>query len=240
VQRHLRGLECLLLLGELVPGDGPVDLAGAEPPHHRGRRGIGRADLPLDFGESAGDQAQPLDPLPALVTNDIPSRPVPVAHASDILWQSVQREMRRAEREIEEERLVGGPGGVVLQVLERVLRDGGRHVVARPGLNGRQPDVVLMEDARVEVAACVLDVVRMVEAATQGHAIDVPLAAMVRPIAATPEQFGQEFGPGWSGAINPASHARHRIAPDLLGVVARQDRRAARPAPRRVVELRVP
>src|SRR5262245_5300954 len=78
----------------------------------------------------------------------------------------------------------------------------------------------------------------MIEAAGECRAIHVPLTAVIRAIAKWLQQFGQQLCPGGPHASTAAPNARHRIAANLLGVIAGEQRSPCRPAASRVVELR--
>ena len=77
-----------------------------------------------------------LQPLPAFLAQRIPAGEVRLAVAGDVLGRRLQREVRRGEREVLEERLVGVLLGVFLQALDGVVGDGGGGVVA--GLRHRR------------------------------------------------------------------------------------------------------
>ena len=98
----------------------------------------------------------------------------------------------------------------------------------------------LERDPRVKVAANVFDVIGVIEPIGQRHPIDVPLSRVIRPVAQRAQHLGQEFCPLRALTLTAARHARHRIAPDLLGVIPREQGSPRRPAAGRVVKLREP
>ena len=143
--------------------------------------------------------------LPALRADGLPAVAIPLAVAGDVLRRRLQREMRRIEGEIEEERLAAVLRRMLRQVLDAVVGDGGRRVVSGPGLDRRQLPVVLEVDARMEVAADVLEVVGAIEPVGQRHPVDVPLARVVRPIAERMEHLGQQLRPFGANALGRRS-----------------------------------
>ena len=100
--------------------------------------------------------------------------------------------------------------------------------------------IVLEEDVRMEISADILEVVGAIKTIGQRHAVDVPLARVVGPIAHRPEHLRKQLRPFRTYAGSAALHTWHRIPADLLGVIARQDGRPRRPAPRGIIELREP
>src|SRR6185437_13351017 len=110
--------------------------------------------------------------------------------------RGLQRKVRRRERQVFEERLVGMVFGVILEALDGVFGDGRRGIITGLRIDGGQRLVVLGVLLRGEVAVVIVEAVRTVEAVLQREAIDVPLAGVVVAVAERSEHFGKEAGPG--------------------------------------------
>src|SRR5437879_5339747 len=93
---------------------------------------------------------------------------------------------------------------------------------------------------RTEKSSGVLNQIRMIKAAVQRLAIDVPLARMVGPVTERLEHFGQKSSPRGPHALTAAAHAGHGVAANLLSVVAGKQRPARRPTAGRVIKLSEP
>jgi hypothetical protein len=148
--------------------------------------------------------------------------------------------VRNGEREVFEEWLVGVMCRVLLQLRDRMIGDGHGGVKSGTALHFRQWVIVVKELLRAEVAVLVFDPIRMIEAARDGTAVDVPLAGMIRTIAGGLQHFREQVCPG--GALATVSTVYLRaawdcIATNLLCVVSGEQRAARRPAARGVIEL---
>src|SRR5687767_755034 len=130
----------------------------------------------------AFDQAHLLLSLKTLLANLLPAGVIAALVASDILRQGVQRKVRCDEGHIGEERLLRVLFGMLLQATNREIRDGRRGIVARAWLHRGKFLIVFKMHLRAEEATAILQVVRAVEASFERHAIDVPLAAVIRAI----------------------------------------------------------
>ncbi len=76
---------------------------------------IGRPDLTLHVRQAAADEAQLLNPLPALCADRLPAVTIATAIPGDVIRPRLQGKMRRIEGEIEEKRLVPLLLGVLLR-----------------------------------------------------------------------------------------------------------------------------
>lgn len=85
--------------------------------------------------------------------------------------------------------------------------------------------------------ALILEVIRVVEALRDWHAIEMPFAGVVASVAGGLEKLWQELGPGRSLATPSAADTGHGIAAHLLGVIAGENGGAGGPATGGVVKL---
>src|SRR5271165_5962560 len=150
-----------------------------------------------------------LDPAPPFGADAFPASVVTSARAFDVFGQSLKRKMRSAEGEVEKERLIVMGLRMVFEIVDRVLGDGCRRIVARARLDGRQLSIIIVKHARMKVAAEILNVVRVVESVFQGHSVNVPLARVVRSVTPRPEHLWQEPGPFRADSLGPAGHSGH-------------------------------
>jgi len=118
-----------------------------------------------------------------------------------------------------------------------MVRNGGRHVIIRPGLNGRQVPVVFQMAFRGKEPIVIFHAVGAIEAAPEPGAVDMPLAGVIRAVAKRAQSLRQQGRPGGSGAATAASDVRDGVATDLLRIVSGQDGAARWPAACRVVKL---
>jgi hypothetical protein len=104
MDRHLGLLELLLVVAEIGPGQGPVDLGRTEDLEVLGEV-LGGTDLPFHRRESALHEAELLHPLPALDPDPVPAHGVAVPARGDVLREGMERKMGRGEGHVVEEGL---------------------------------------------------------------------------------------------------------------------------------------
>ena len=236
VDGHLGGLEAALLVGEFSPWQWAVHFAGPELGDGI-REGVGRPDFAFEGGEGGVRDAQALLALVASGAEGFPAGEILVAILGDILRQGLQREVRRNEWDVMEERLVLMVGRVVLEAVDGVVGRRDRGVVALLVGGGLYCDVVDEVTLRAEVVAVVAHIQRTVEARGEDRAVDMPLAAMVATVAGGLQVIGKQARPGLTDALAAAGDAGQGVAVDLLGVVTGEQGAAGGPAASGVIEL---
>ncbi len=245
VDRHLRGLELLLLGRERVPGQRSIRLTGAELRQRAGAGGIRRADVRLGGRRIARHQPLLADPQAPCPPHRVPSSCVAGAIFGDEILRCVERKVRGREGDVLKERAAGMTRRVVPEARDRVLPDGRRHVEIRFGFerlaidpNARGIEVVVL-GATLHPGP----LERSGEALPSRVAGDVPLPGVIADVAGRCEQFRQEprpRGPHQCGAapVLPVAVGQ-RVTTDRLGVVAGEQRASRWPAACGVVALRV-
>ena len=242
VDRHLRGLEPALNLGEPFPRNRPVQFALAQLRDGVGEC-IGRAEILVERRQGPDLQTQlPLAYVPFL-PQPIPANKIPVFVARDVIGFGMQRKVGRVEREVLEEWPVGIPGRVLSQAFDRVIRRDPGEIAAALGFHIGKPLAIPDLADQVEEPGAIADLVGVIESVVQGVAVNMPLAGVIGPVARLTQPVRYEAGP-WrplaAAAEGAAISSRHAIAADLLRIVAGEESRASRPAARSVVELREP
>lgn len=179
---HFGRLEAALLVGQFVPRKRSVHFTGAEL-FHRIRKGVGRSDLALQRGKSgAGDTCLSL-PGETRGANHFPAGEIAIAILRDILRQRMQRKVRRDKRDVMKEGSAGVICGVILQTCDGVISRGDGRVIAlfiRGRCDGHIVDGIAPGGEEVSL---ILHVERTIKAGGEHLAVDVPLAAVVAPIA---------------------------------------------------------
>ena len=99
--------------------------------------------------------------------------------------------MRSREGQIVEERLAGVILGMFLEAFDRVIGNRIGGIVTGILLHLGQLLVILPVNLRIKKPSLVLQVVGAVEAITQRHAVDVPLARVVCAVASRFQHGGQ-------------------------------------------------
>ena len=129
--------------------------------------------------------------------------------------------------------------GMVGQALDRMASDGGCHIKV---VAGRDRLTILGHAAGIKIVALARpeDIERSRESLLPRITVDVPFAGVVGAVAGRGQPLGQEFGPLRPRPLDAPLAPRQRVPPNRLRVVAREQRRPGRPAPRRVVALREP
>ncbi len=175
VDRHLRGLELPLFVGQRVPRPRPVQLAGPEPLEHLGLGLVGGTDVGLGLRRRRGHDPRLPQSRGPRGADGIPASQIPLAVPGDHLGRRLHRKVGRREGDIVKERRAGMVAGVLGQALDRVVADGRRHIEV---VAGRDRLSVLGHAAGVEIVALarIEHVERPREALSPWVAVDVPLA----------------------------------------------------------------
>ncbi len=197
MHRHLGCLVTLLFVGQGLPGQRMFHLARPE----RGEPfllEIPRGKRRFERGQVAIDDAHPAEVLPAFLAFVVPALEKMVAVAGDILGRRMQREVRRDESEIREERLIGVLLRMLFQAIDRMIGDGGGGVVSTVFFHGRLALVIDQDTVRIEIPVVIFETVGPVEPAVGDPPLDVvhmPLAGMIGTVAGGFEQVGQGARP---------------------------------------------
>ena len=123
---------------QALPGDGPADFARADLLAERRLRQIPIADQTRGSSAESPQWTIPIFRM-RVMRAAAAARPSPrgtVAVAGDVFCRGLQREVRRGEGQVREERLVRVFLGVLVQTLDRVLGNGRGGVVAAACGNG--------------------------------------------------------------------------------------------------------
>ena len=237
MNRHLGRLEGLLLRSQLIPGQRPVDLAGAEL-LDRIRKGIGRAEIPLHRRKGSCNDPPLHQPLVAGLLHHIPACLVAGSVFFNQLWRRLEGKVRRSEGDVAEKRRARMLPGMLLQAGGGMVADGGGDI---EGIVTFDLFAIDRHPGRIEVVVLApFDPEGMNKALLERLTIHMPLARVIRPVAGRRQQFGQQPCPGRPAGLIPPPHSRHAVTPDRLGVVAGQESPAGRPAAGGVVALREP
>ena len=240
VDRHLLGLKSLLFVRQFPPRIRPKNLAGAEPVQILGKV-VRRPHLALHRGRVVPDNPQLLQPAASLGLDRVPADAVGTTVPIDVFLRRMQRKVRCVETDIVKEGAITEFCRVFFQTADRMVGDGGRRVVAAVRFDRWQRLVVLAMTPRIEKAIVIVQRISAVEPASQRTAVDVPFARVIRTITQRTQHRWQKRRPRGPGALSARPrHARQRITPHLLGVVASQQDGPRRPATRSVVELGEP
>ena len=130
VNRHFRGLESTLLIGQIVPRQRAIDLTGPQFPE-RIRKVIRRPHIRFQPGQGGVDDPQFLLPDISFPAHRVPTVQVGVSVACNIFRQGVQRKMRCNKGHIMKERTIGVLILVFLQAVDRMIDRGNGGVVIR-------------------------------------------------------------------------------------------------------------
>ena len=158
VDCHLLGLECLLLVRELSPGNGLVDFAGSENFQCIGEM-IGRPQVSLWLGKIRCafliEQPHLAHLHPALSPNRIPTRGINRIVNRDVFRERVKWEMGSGKCEVVEKRLVRVIRRVFPQHLDDMISESGCRVVTRASLDRRKLFVVFPKSRWIEKPALI-------------------------------------------------------------------------------------
>ena len=236
MDRHLVDLKITLRGREVLPWKRPVHLAIAEDLKRVGIV-IRRAHVLLHRCRCGRHDALLLEPCDPGLLHGVPPGPVAVAVFRDEFRRCVEREMRRRERHIVEERFFSVLPRVVGEALHGMVADrrGGIEIIGDRHL----PAVLDDAGGCKKIAVTLGHVERPREPLRPRVAVDMPLAGVIRPIAGRCEQFRQEPRPGGPRSL-PIPAFRQGIAADRLRIVAGEQGRPGRPAAGGVVALREP
>ena len=239
MDRHLRGLELLLLGREIGPWKRPVHLTRTELVERVGLGLVGRPHVALRLGCRCGRDLHALQTAGPRLPHRVPSGPIPLPVLPDQLLRCLERKVRRRERHVVEKRLASMVGPVATQALDGVVANRGRRVEVGAV---RQRPAILRDAAGVEEIALPGShhVERAGKALLTWVAVNVPLARVVAHVAGWCEQLRQEAGPRRPRAAAAPLAAGQGVAPRRLRVIASEQRRPRRPTPRRAVALREP
>ena len=171
------------------------------------------------------DDAHFLHARQPLLANRVPAGLVGALINRDVLRQRLNRKMRTVKGDVFKERLAGIFGGVLFEILDRIIRHGDGVVITVANLDRRQLNVILVGANLGEIALLIHFQIGMVKAVIPGFPIHMPLARMIGAIAQRLQINGQQFRPARANATGAAPGVNAKGAGKIvpangLGIIA--------------------